>query len=120
MSAAQYRIISVAGGDVENGSADVAVRDGVFTLAPSGGSTLRVPFSHIRSVAEPQPYIVRVTLADGNAIELHGLGTMRTQLLAELRDGRAEVAAETAAAVGEAEIFGGTIAGDSAEVRERS
>jgi hypothetical protein len=117
VSAAQYRIISVAGGDVENGSADVAVRDGVFTLAPSGGSTLRVPFSHIRSVAEPQPYIVRVTLADGNAIELHGLGTMRTQLLAELRDGRAEVAAETAAAVGEAEIFGGTAGGDSAEVR---
>lgn len=117
MSAARYRIISVAGGDVENGSADVAVRDGVFTLAPSGGSTLRVPFSHIRSVAEPEPYIVRVTLADGNAIELHGLGTMRTQLLAELRDGRAEVAAETAAAVGEAEIFGGTIGGDSAEVR---
>jgi len=117
MSAAQYRIISAAGGDVENGSADVAVSDGVFTLAPSGGSTLRVPFSHIRSVAEPQPYIVRVTLADGHAIELHGLGTMRTQLLAELRDGRAEVAAETAATVGEAEIFGGTAGGDSAEIR---
>jgi hypothetical protein len=117
VSAARYRIISVAGGDVENGSADVAVRDGVFILAPSGGSTLRAPFSHIRAVAEPQPYVVRVTLADGNAIELYGLGAMRTQLLAELRDGRAEVAAETAAAVGEAEIFGGTIAGDSAEVR---
>jgi hypothetical protein len=117
VSAAQYRIISAAGGDVENGSADVAVRDGAFTLAPSGRSTLRVPFSHISSVAEPQPYIVRVTLADGNAIELHGLGTMRTQLLAELRDGRAEAAAETAATVGEAEIFGGTAGGDSAEIR---
>jgi hypothetical protein len=117
VSAAQYRIISAAGGDVEKGSADVAVGDGVFTLAPPGGSALRVPFGHIRSVDEPQPYIVRVTLADGDAIELHGLGTMRTQLLAELRDGRAEVAAETSAAVGEAEIFGGTAAGDSAEVR---
>jgi hypothetical protein len=117
VSAARYRIISVAGGDVENGSADVAVRDGVFTLSPPGGSTLRVPFSHIRSVAEPQPYIVRVTLADGNAIELHGLGTMRTQLLAELRDGRAESAAGTAATVGKAEIFAGTAGGDSAEVR---
>jgi hypothetical protein len=117
VSAAQYRIISAAGGDVENGSADVAVSDGAFILAPSGGSTLRVPFSHIRSIAEPEPYIMRVTLADGNAIELHGLGTMRTQLLAELRDGRAEVAAEATAAVGEAEIFGGTVGGDSAEVR---
>jgi hypothetical protein len=117
VSAAQYRIISAAGGDVEKGSADVAVGDGVFTLAPPGGSPLRVPFSHIRSVDEPQPYFVRVTLADGSAIELHSLGTMRTQLLAELRDGRAEVAAETAAAVGEAEIFRGTAGGDSAEVR---
>jgi len=117
VSAAQYRIISAAGGDVENGSADVAVSDGAFILAPSAGSTLRVPFSHIRSVAEPQPYLVRVTLADGNAIELHGLGTMRTQLLAELRDGRAEVAAQATAAVGEAEIFSGTAGGDSAEVR---
>ena len=117
MSAAQYRIISAEGGNVENGSADVAVSDVAFILAPSGCSTLRVPFSHIRSVAEPEPYIVRVTLADGNAIELHGLGTMRTQLLAELRDGRAEVAAEATAAVGEAEIFGGTAGGDSAEVR---
>jgi len=117
VSAAQYRIISATDGDVENGSADVAVSDGAFILAPSGGSTLRVPFSHIRSIAEPEPYIMRVTLADGNAIELHGLGTMRTQLLAELRDGRAEVAAEATAAVGEAEIFGGTVGGDSAEVR---
>jgi hypothetical protein len=117
VSAAQYRIISAAGGNVENGSADVAVSDGAFILAPSGGSTLRVPFSHIRSVAEPEPYIVRVTLADGNAIELHGLGTMRTQLLAELRDGRAEVAAEATAVVGEAEIFGGTAGGYSVEVR---
>jgi hypothetical protein len=117
VSAAQYRIISAVGGDVENGSADVAVTGRAFTLAPSGGSTLRVPFSHIRSVTEPQPFIVRVTLADGNAIELHGLGTMRTQMLAELRDGRAEVAAEAAATVGEAEIFGGTVGGDSAEVR---
>ena len=90
---------------------------GCSSLAPPGGSTLRVPFSQIRSVAEPEPYTVRVTLADGNAIELRGLGAMRTQLLAELRDGRAEFAAETAAAVGEAEIFGGTAGGDSAEIR---
>ena len=117
MSAAQYRIISAADGDVENGSADVAVSDGAFILAPSAGSTLRVPLSHIRSVAEPEPYIVRVALADGNAIELHGLGAMRTQLLAELRDGRAEVAAEATAAVGEAETFGGTVGGDSVEAR---
>ena len=117
MSAAKYRIVSAAGGDIENGSADIAVAGEVLTLAPSGASTLRVPFSHIRSVTEPAPFTVRVTLADGNAIELTGLGTMRTQLLAELSDGRAEAAAEAAATVGKAEIFGGTVGGDSAELR---
>ena len=38
-----------------------------------------------------------VTLADGAALELSRLGRMRTQLLAELRDARAEVAAASLA-----------------------
>jgi hypothetical protein len=117
VSAAQYRLVPAGGGDVENGSADVTVAGESFILAPSGGSTLRVLSSQIRSVTEPQPFTVLVTLADGTAIELRGLGTMRTQLLAELRDSRAEVVAAAAAPVGEPEIFRGTTGGDSAELR---
>jgi hypothetical protein len=111
MSAAQYRIVSPAGEERENGSGDVAVADGALTLAPSSGATLRVPFAQIASVAEPQPFTVRVVLADGSAIELSRLGTMRTQLLAELRDGRGDDVAAAAAAVGEAAIFSG-LSGD--------
>ncbi len=117
VSAARYRIISPAGGEIENGSADVAVTDGALTVAPSAGSTLRVPSGRISSVTEPEPFVVLVTLADGTGIELTRLGVMRTQLLAELRDARAEVAVQATAAVGDAEVFSGTAGADSAEIR---
>ena len=117
MSAAQYRIISPAGGEIENGSADVAVTDATLTVTPTAGSTLRVPFGRIGSVTEPQPFTVLIGLADGTAIELTRLGTMRTQLLAELRDARAQDAATAAAVVGDAEVFSGTAGADSAQLR---
>ena len=117
MSSALYRILSPAGEQREDGSADVKVADGAFVLAPTAGAVLRVPFGHIASVTEPEPFTVRVTLADGNAVELSRLGVMRTQLLAELRDGRGDYAASAAAAVGEAATFSGLSGGEPAEIR---
>jgi hypothetical protein len=52
---------------------------------------------------------VLVTLADGTALELSRLGRMRTQLLEELRDARAAVAAAESGAVGNAVQFTGTV-----------
>lgn len=117
MSAAQYRILSPAGEPREDGSADVEVAGGALVLAPSSGAVLRVPFGQISSVTEPQPFTVRVTLADGHAIELSRLSVMRTQLLAELRDGRSDAAASAVAAVGDAAVFSARSGGDPAEVR---
>jgi hypothetical protein len=117
VSAAQYRILSPAGETREDGSADVEVAGGALVLAPSSGAVLRIPFGQISSVTEPEPFTVRVTLADGNAIELSRLGVMRTQLLAELRDGRGDAAASAAAAVGDAAVFSARSGGDPAEVR---
>jgi hypothetical protein len=121
VSAAQYRILSLAGQEQgEQGewvSADVDVADGALVLAPAEGGVLRIPFGHISSVAEPEPFTVRIGLADGSAIELSRLGVMRTQLLAELRDGRGDAASAAAMAVGEAAIFSGASAGEPAEVR---
>jgi len=111
VSSALYRILSPAGQQREDGSADVKVADGALVLAPAAGAVLRIPFGHIASVAEPEPFTVRVTLADGNAIDLSRLGVMRTQLLAELRDGRGDDAASAAAAVGEAVTFSGAFSG---------
>jgi hypothetical protein len=69
----------------------------MLVLAPSAGSVLPIPFGQIFSVTEPEPFTVRITLAGGDAIELSRLGVMRTQLLAELRDGRGDEAAAAAA-----------------------
>ena len=90
MSAARYRILSPAGEQREGGDADVETGHGALTLSPSAGGTLRVPFGQISSVTEPEPFTVRLDLAGGDVIELSRLGVMRTQLLAELRDGRGE------------------------------
>jgi hypothetical protein len=123
MSSAQYRMLSPAGEERENGAADVTADGGALVLAPAAGAgganaVLRVPFGQISSVTEPAPFLVRIGLADGSAIELSRLGVLRTQLLAELRDGRGDDAAAAAAAVGEAAVFAGRSgAGDQAEIR---
>ena len=93
MSSAEYRLLGADGAQLEAGSGDVTVAGGVLELQPAGGTALRVPSGRIASVAEPEPFVVRVTLADGTALELSRLGRMRTQLLEELRDARAGVAA---------------------------
>jgi hypothetical protein len=105
MSRAQYRILAANGEKREGGEAEVEVRDGMLVLAPVSGSVLPVPFGQIATVTEPEPFTVRLTLAGGDVIELGRLGVMRTQLLAELRDGRADAAAAGGAVVGAAEVF---------------
>ena len=105
MSRARYRILTAAGEKREDGEAEVEVRDGLLVLAPDGASVLPIPFGQIGTVTEPEPFTVRLTLAGGDVIELGRLGVMRTQLLAELRDGRGDAAAAAAAAVGEVEVF---------------
>jgi len=117
VASAQYRILDPAGTEREDGQADVGVAGAALVLAPSAGSVLRVPFGHISSVTEPEPFTVRITLTDGNAVELSRLGVMRTQLLAELHDGRGDDAASAAGAVGEAAVFSGLSGGEPAEVR---
>ena len=111
MASAHFRLIAAGGTELEAGDGDVAIAGGVLELQPSGGAALRVQPGAIASVAEPEPYTMLVTLADGTALELSRLGRMRTQLLEELRDARAGVAAEQSGAVGDSDRFAGTIAG---------
>ncbi len=105
MSTARFRILAPSGQVREDGEAEVEVRDGRLVLAAEGASVLPIPFGQIETVTEPEPFTVRLTLAGGDVIELGRLGVMRTQLLAELRDGRGDAAAAAAAAVGQAEVF---------------
>jgi hypothetical protein len=116
VSSAQYRLVAAGGGQAESGSGDVTVAGGILELSPADGSPLRIPASRIASIAEPEPFTILVTLADGTALELGRLGRMRTQLLEELRDARAEVAAAESGAVGDAARFSGTVAADPADL----
>jgi hypothetical protein len=111
VSSAKYRLLAAGGTELEAGNGDVTVAGGVVEVRPGRGAApaLRVPSGQIASVAEPEPFTVLVTLADGTALELSRLGRMRTQLLEELRDARAEVAAATSGAVGAAARFSGTV-----------
>ena len=109
MSSAQYRLVGANGSVLEAGNGEVTVAAGILELQPAGGSALRVPPGRIASVAEPEPFTVLVTLADGTALELSRLGRMRTQLLEELRDARAEVAAAETGAVGSGVRFTGAV-----------
>jgi hypothetical protein len=107
VSSAEYRLTGADGAVLEAGTGDVTVAAGSLELRPAAGSApaLRVPSGLIASVAEPEPFIVLVRFADGGALELSRLGRMRTQLLAELRDARAEVAAAEAGALGDPARF---------------
>jgi hypothetical protein len=116
VTSAEYRLLGADGAQLEAGSGDVTVAGGVLELQPAAGAALRVPSGRIASVAEPEPFTVRVTLADGTALELSRLGRMRTQLLEELRDARAGVAAAESGSVGNAVRFTGTVAGASADI----
>ena len=116
MSSAQYRIFTAAGAEVESGSADVTVSSGTLIVAPPGRASLRVPLGQVASIVEPQPYSIGVTLADGTAIELSRLGTMRTQLLAELGEARAGAAAKASGAVGDGEVFSATTGGSAVTI----
>jgi len=116
VSSAQYRLFAAGGSELEAGNGDVTVAGGVLELQPAGGTALRVPSGRITSVAEPEPFTILVTLADGTSLELSRLGRMRTQLLEELRDVRAETAAAESGMVGNAVRFTGTVTASPADL----
>jgi hypothetical protein len=116
VSSAWYRLRAVGGAEVEAGDGEVTLAAGVLELRPASGTALRVPSAAIASVAEPEPFTVLVTLADGTAVELSRLGRMRTQLLEELRDARAAAAAAESGTVGDAVRFTAAIAASPVEL----
>ena len=117
MAKAHYRLLSPAGDASEEGSADVVVKGGAFVLSPAAGEVLRVPFRQIASVGQGEPYTLRVSLAQGTVVELSQMGTMRTQILAELKDGVGDAAAASASVTGKADTFTALCGGEQAELR---
>jgi hypothetical protein len=111
----RYRLLGPDGAVLEEGEAVTEVTGGALVVAPPFGQVLRVAAADIVEIGEPEPYLVRLVLADGPALELTGLGALRTQVLAELADARAADVTATMLldGIGRPEEFPGW-AGDSA------
>ena len=116
MTAAQFRL-AAPGRDTLSGPADVQVTGGALVVAPAGGDQLRIPFAQITSLTQNAAYAVQLALAGGSVLELSRMGAMTTQLLAELRDGRADAIAAALRPVGPGEVFGGYQGADPVELR---
>jgi hypothetical protein len=116
VTAAQFRL-DAPGRDTTGGPADVEVTGGALVIAPAGGDLLRIPFAQITSLTQNVAYTVQVALPGETVLELSRLGAMTSQLVAELRDGRADAIAAALAPVGPAEVFGGCRGADPVELR---
>jgi len=118
VTAAHYRLVFPDERPPEDGDADVRITDGTVVLVLGDGDVLRVPFGLVISSGPADGFALRIALAGGAQIELSRLGRMRTQLLAELRDGQAgATAAAAAAAAGQPEVFTATGRDGPVEVR---
>jgi hypothetical protein len=116
VTAALFRL-AAPGRDTLSGPADVQVTGGALVVAPAGGDQLRIPFAQITSLTQNVAYTVQLALPGGAVLELSRMGAMTTQLLAELRDGRADAIAGALRPVGPAEVFSGCRGADPVELR---
>src|SRR5690242_17708514 len=107
----RFRLVDGGGAVLDEGDADVELAGGALVVSPGFGQPLRVAPADIVEIAEPEPYLVRLLLADGAALELSRLGALRTQLLAELGDARAGHVPDTLllSGVGRPETFPGWV-----------
>jgi hypothetical protein len=108
----QFRLLNADHACLDEGDAEAELAGGALLVTPAAGPVIRVAPADLVAIEEPEPYLVRLKLADGGTLELSRLGAMRTQLLAELRDARTNVRK----GVGEAEIFPGAALGGEADL----
>jgi len=114
-----YRLIAPSGRVLEEGEGEARVLGGALTVTPEAGQLLRLRAGDVTEIGEPQPYVVRLVLAEGPTLELSRLGPLRTQLLSDFGTVRRAdtVAASLAAGVGSPLAFPGMVDDVEAEVR---
>ena len=95
-----YRLSAASGEVVDEGDGTVAVEGGAVTVSPQLGQPLRVAPEQITEVSEPAPFVVRVRLTDGSAVDLSQLGAVRTQILAQIGDIRVDSSREGLVTIG--------------------
>jgi hypothetical protein len=114
-----FRLTAANGTVLDEGDATIEMISGALVIAPPFGQPLRIVPSDIVTLAEPEPYMVRLTLAEGPSVELSRLGHLRTKILAELADARGDEVADTMLlrGVGKPEIYPGSVDDVEAEIR---
>jgi hypothetical protein len=114
-----FRLTAANGTVLDEGTATIEMVSGALVIAPPFGQPLRIVPSDIVALAEPEPYTVRLTLAEGPSVELTKLGHLRTKILAELADARGDEVAGTMLlrGVGKPEIYPGSVDDVEAEIR---
>ena len=115
----RFRLTAPSGQVIDEGEGRAAIEGGAIVVAPTLGQPLRIKPTDVVEVSEPEPYLVRLRLAEGPVLDLAELGHMRTQLLAEIGDVRVEdtISSLLLAGVGRPERFPGTVNGADADIR---
>jgi hypothetical protein len=115
----RFRITTATGQVLDEGQGEAEMIGDALVVSPTFGQPLRIVPSDIVGLTEPEPYVVRLTLAEGPSVELSQLGKLRTQILAQLADARGDEVADTflLRGVGKAESFPGAVDGAEAELR---
>lgn len=118
----RYRLSAGTGEVVEEGEGVVEFAGGALVVSPAAlgaGQPLRIAPADVAEIAEPVPYTVRLVLTDGSTVDLSGLGAVRTQLLAQLGEARADGLADTLLldGVGRPETFPGFVDDVETELR---
>ncbi len=115
----RFRITTASGQVLDEGQGEAEMVGDALVVSPTFGQPLRIAPSDIVGLTEPEPYVVRLTLAEGPSVELSQLGKLRTQILAQLADARGDEVADTflLRGVGKPESFPGAVDGAEAELR---
>jgi hypothetical protein len=115
----RFRLVVSSGEVLDEGEGAVRMAGGALVVSSTVAEVLRVRPADIVEISEPEPYAVRLALADGSVLDLLRLGAMRTQVLAELADARATGVTATLLldGVGQPATFTGTVDGTDAELR---
>ena len=114
-----FRLTAATGQVLDEGEARAEMQTGVLVVSPDIGQPIRVRPADVAEVSEPAPFVVRLRLREGPALDLSQMGAMRTQLLAQLGDARVDDTVDSLLlrGLGKPERFPGAANEVEAEIR---
>jgi len=114
-----YRLLAPSGEVLEEGEGEARVLGGALTVTPESGQPVRLRPADVIEISEPQPYVLRLLLAEGPTLELARLGVLHTQVLSDFAAVRKKGIVDSLllAGVGTPLAFPGAVGEVEAEIR---